>query len=414
MPLPPCYRCKSQPCECSDGVTLYCGDMLELLPELPVGSIDTVCTDPPYGLEFMGQGWDKGIPGVQFWELIRSVVKPGAMLTSFGGTRTFHRLVCAIEDAGWECRDLLLWLFSSGFPKSLDIGKALDKAAGAEREVVGYSQGRSTSIHKGGQSVGHPDAITAPATPLAKQWDGYGTALSPSFEPICLAMAPLDGTFAANAEKHGVGGINVDGGRIEHNEECRPMKAQPGGNKVYAQSGRYAETLELKPSGRWPKNAILDGSEEVEALFPETGPSGVSTHPVGTGGIWSGVSNRPCGPQYGDSGSAARFYKVCPRAIYTPKASGKDRGNRPAEERTLFDEARPEFRNTHPTVKPLALVTYLLKLLYPPSPEAVCLDPFAGSGTTGVAAKAMGRRCILIELEAEYCEIITERLRGAK
>src|SRR6185312_518845 len=200
---------------------IYLGDCREVRSALPDNSVDTIITDPPYGLEFMGKGWDKGVPGVEFWKEFLAVAKPGAMLLAFGGTRTFHRMTAAIEDSGWEIRDCMMWLYGSGFPKSLNISKAIDKAKGVERDVVGISANdRPASQVKGGKAFDRgldegqehqPLMITAPATDLAKQWDGWGTALKPAWEPIIVAMKPLDGTFAENAEKWGVAGINVDG-----------------------------------------------------------------------------------------------------------------------------------------------------------------------------------------------------------
>ncbi|HUU96831.1 MAG TPA: site-specific DNA-methyltransferase, partial [Phycisphaerae bacterium] len=198
------------------------GDCLERIAEMPADSVDAIVTDPPYGLSFMGKGWDHGVPGEPFWAEALRVAKPGAPLLAFGGTRTHHRLMCAIEDAGWEIRDCLMWLYGSGFPKSLDVSKAIDAAAGAEREVVGRSarhvsgkadqrtEGlRGTSTFQ--ESVGMGQFLTAPATDLARRWHGYGTALKPAWEPIILARKPLAGTVAANVQQYGTGGLNIDG-----------------------------------------------------------------------------------------------------------------------------------------------------------------------------------------------------------
>jgi hypothetical protein len=214
-----------------DGITLYCANCRDMMPAMPPDSVDSIVTDPPYGLEFMGKGWDRGVPGVHFWQEALRVAKPGAHLLAFGGTRTFHRLACAIEDAGWEIRDTVMWVYGSGFPKSLDVSKAIDKAAGAEREVLGIGAADCVYLRRGEPCQGHGDAgkrqsgptihvaATAPATDAARQWDGWGTALKPAWEPIIVARKPLQGTVAANVLRWGVGGINVDACRIPANGE---------------------------------------------------------------------------------------------------------------------------------------------------------------------------------------------------
>lgn len=202
--------------------TIYHGDCREVLPG--IGPFDACLTDPPYGLAFMGKGWDHAVPGVDYWQPLLQEMKPGAPLLAFGGTRTHHRLACAIEDAGFELRDCLMWLYGSGFPKSLDLSKAIDASAGAEREVLSEREEHDITRPKGGgderlmTSAGQREtrtiAVTAPATEDAKLWQGYGTALKPAWEPVLLALKPLDGTFAENAQKHGVGALNIDGSRV--------------------------------------------------------------------------------------------------------------------------------------------------------------------------------------------------------
>ena len=344
-----------QPYWQSDGITLYCGDCREVLPSLGFHNGDrctAVVSDPPYGLEFMGKDWDAGVPGVHFWQLIAAACLPGAPLLAFGGSRTFHRLVCAIEDAGWEVRDTLMWLHGQGFPKSLDISKAIDKAAGAEREVVGSrlsaygtetATGERVSREKGGAGlwVGKdakevPLRSSAPATDAAKLWHGYGTALKPAFEPVCLAMNPLDGTFAENALKHGVAGLAIDSTRIpadfksEYPESWfRSGKAKEGKTSYQGHLKSLTKSTvgeRLNNAGRWPANILHDGSEEVLAGFPVTNGSRPRIERTGdstkskTGGL--GIEGgRPVGfvtPGYGDTGSAARFF-------WSPKASTKGR-----------------------------------------------------------------------------------------
>ena len=300
--------------------TLHLGDCLDVMATMPDASIDTIITDPPYGLAFMGKEWDHGVPGMPFWSEALRVAKPGAMLLAFGGTRTFHRLTCAIEDAGWEIRDCVMWLYGSGFPKSHDIGKAIDKAVGAEREIVGHNSscrlGHNRNLNDDGWSkIGQQGApITAPATPEAEQWDGWGTALKPAYEPVIVAMKPIDGTFAHNALTHGVAGLWIDGARVGHTVETWPSSRNYGPNQK--QPGGKGETIKTgpAPSGRWPANVIHDGSDEVTAGFPVT--SGVSKGVRGRGGTkyanGKGFANtlaevgQPIG--FGDTGSAARFF----------------------------------------------------------------------------------------------------------
>ena len=273
-------------------IKLFHGDCLEVMQGLPDSSVDCVVTDPPYALTsgsgkgFMGKEWDGSIPGVEIWKECLRVAKPGAMLLAFGGTRTYHRLTCAIEDAGWEIRDCLMYVYGSGFPKSLSIGKAIDKAAGAEREVLGikvrpdgsqrpnkenwmgkskiYAQDKWT-IEKMAVGGNH---ITKPTTSEAKTWEGYGTALKPSYEPIVLAMKPLDGTFANNALKHGVAGINIDGCRVEGKPPSVPQpKFNSKTGKIYGfKTGEGRNGEMSKAQGRFPANLILTYPEDEYIL----------------------------------------------------------------------------------------------------------------------------------------------------
>lgn len=243
------------------------GDCLEKMAEMEPNSVDSIVTDPPYGLSFMGKNWDHGVPGVAFWSEALRVAKPGAMLLAFGGPRTFHRLTCAIEDAGWQVRDVLSWLYGSGFPKSLNIGKAIDKAAGVEREVVGRVRGRGSNSGEGRYNWNNPnDTVdrtwydkTMPTTDAAKTWDGWGTGLKPAWEPIILAMKPLDGTFVNNALTWGVAGLNVDGCRVETTDGAKMGRNnRPGANGWKNSSGGPNNAaLNGEPSGRWPANLIL-------------------------------------------------------------------------------------------------------------------------------------------------------------
>ena len=372
-------------------VTIYHGDCREVLPG--IDPVESCISDPPYGLGFMGKGWDKGVPGEEFWRIIRGALLPGAACLAFGGTRTHHRLMCAIEDAGFELRDCLMWLYGTGFPKSRDISKGIDADAGAEREVVGTGHGgivpdpaKGETRHTVGGNAMYFD-LTAPATEAAKLWDGWGTALKPAWEPIVVAMKPLEGSFSHNAVAHGVAGLNIDGARTGTDGGTR------GSN--YAKTGLLGVggrcDIEQLDAGRWPANVVLD--EEAARQLDEQ--SGHSASPSGTrerqphspdGATWT-LGTGPAGTQvgHGDTGGASRFF-------YTAKASVADRGE----------------NNNHPTVKPSDLMRWLCMLTKTPTGGTV-LDPFMGSGSTIFAAKESGRPAIGVDLDERYCEIAASR-----
>ena len=424
----------------AEGITIFNGDCLDVLPLLEKESVDAIVTDPPYGLEFMGKDWDHGVPGKHFWCEVLRVAKPGAYLLAFGGTRTFHRLVVAIEDAGWEIRDTVMWVYGSGFPKSLDVSKAIDKAAGAEREVVGYKDGanllKSNAFADRAINGHNPNVpITAPATPAtpaAKQWSGWGTALKPAYEPIIVARKPLVGTVAENVLRYGTGAINIDGCRVEC-AEARPLierfnQYRPENFDIPSGSRIAGHTT----IGRWPANLIHDGSDDVVELFPVT----TSGKPVGKRKAPHHFGNKESGTDltgFGDTGSAARFFQCCSPfevgdydpLFYTGKATKKDRDEgcgrldyrqyshdgRQTPIDNAYQRNNSEARNHHPTVKPTDLMRYLCRLVT--QPNGVVLDPFMGSGSTGKAAILENFRFIGIEKEAEYVEIAKHRLENA-
>jgi site-specific DNA-methyltransferase (adenine-specific) len=380
---------------------IYHGDCREVMATLDAESVDAIVSDPPYGLSFMGKGWDHGVPGVEFWTEALRVAKPGAHLLAFGGTRTYHRLACAIEDAGWEIRDCVMWVYGSGFPKSHDVSKAIDKAAGAEREVVGISsvtgarQSRTMDDgNKGTRRTYQNDepvvnSITAPATDAARQWSGWGTALKPAWEPIIVARKPLVGTVAENVLTHGTGGINVDGCRVASPDGRLLIESRSdAASNAFGDGLNGSRCAGVTTLGRWPANLIHDGSEEVVGLFPAT-KDGVSSPNVNGKEAYGGGFGGRHHPGYGSSGSAARFF-------YCAKASKADRGS----------------DNKHPTVKPTDLMRYLCRLVTPPG--GVVLDPFTGSGSTGKAAVLEGFRFIGIEREAEYVEIAKARIGASE
>jgi len=405
-------------------VQLFSGDCREQLKLLADNSVDAGVMDPPYALVsigkrfgaddaapakvgktgayarasagFMGKKWDTGETAfaVEFWAEVFRVLKPGAHLAAFSGTRTYHRMACAIEDAGFEIRDQLAWTYGSGFPKSHDVSKAIDKAAGAERNII--SEVPAFGIGGNGVLGGHSDGATmkiddGPVTDLARQWQGWGTALKPSWEPICLARKPLsEKTVAANVLRWGTGALNIDGCRVGNEERTYAAK----GTSTNAAMIRVPEHRlgragdEVTVQGRFPANLIHDGSDEVLAGFPESGLSKSVTgsrsgKKTGVLGSFVGQENITMGHD-DNGGSAARFF-------YTAKADGDDR-----------------LGSKHPTVKPVDLMQWLCRLITPPG--GVVLDCFAGTGTTGEAAWREGFTAILMEREEEYQADIRKRM----
>ena len=267
--------------------TLHQGDCRDVMKTMDADSIDSIVSDPPYGIDFMGKGWDHGVPGVEFWKETIRVAKPGAYLLAFGGTRTFHRLTVAIEDAGWEIRDCVMWVYGSGFPKSHDVSKSIDKAAGIEREDKfegSFERHAGPTGNKKCDKCGKwlvsgspcqcPRPQDAPQSEAAAQWEGWGTALKPAWEPIIVARKPFIGTVAANVLVHGTGAINIDACRVEG--EPTSGSGANMSNDVY---GKYQDVKVGKPNevsvqGRWPANLIHDGSDEVTAGFPHLHGSG--------------------------------------------------------------------------------------------------------------------------------------------
>jgi site-specific DNA-methyltransferase (adenine-specific) len=473
------------------------GDCREKLRELPADSVHAIVTDPPYGIGFMGKKWDtfkpervdearttrrrKGtLPGagvrfpqkygnaqgggppitydesragnVRFQEWCTSwaveclrVARPGAHLAVCGGPRTYHRVACALEDAGWELRDCLAWLYGSGFPKSKDIGKAIDEAAGAVRDVVGPNRfhgtnGKANSTCYGAAS--RPPA-TAPATEQGRTWDGWGTALKPAWEPILLARKPFKGPVHRNVLEHGTGGLNVKGCQLEFAgflDEATAKKKNahaefesgPRQNQIYDKDTRPRDNW--NPAGRWPPNVALD--EEAAELLDattETASRGHRPGDSGPSGIFSGAGGGLNGVQraeleYLDEGGQSRFF-------YVAKASREEReeglegmprrahgmsggASGAAAEGEAYGAAQSiglnrvsHVRNHHPTVKPLSLMAWICRLLTPPG--GTILDPFTGSGSTGAAAVAGGWAFVGVEIEPEYVELARRRIHAA-
>jgi len=383
-------------------MNLLCGDCIDEMKAFPDNCVDSIVTDPPYGINFMGKKWDYKVPSVEVWQECLRILKPGGYLLSFAGTRTQHRMACNIEDAGFEIRDMIAWVYGSGFPKSQNISKMIDKNAGAQREIVGTkgtapdirgnsSNGRGISSQASKDTERLENYITAPATPEAKQWDGWGTALKPAIEPITVARKPLsEKTVAKNVLKYGTGGINIDGCRVKTDEDQR--RSSRGGNNGLCDSTTFKIHIEdqVKQICRFPANLIHDGSDEVLEEFPDTKSGSILKHhkmkggkpPIGTFEIRDRTGENEF---LGNKGSAARFF-------YCAKTSKKERGE----------------GNTHPTVKPLKLMKYLIRLVTPSN--GTILDPFMGSGTSGIAAIEEGVKFIGIEIDKDYFNIAKKRI----
>jgi DNA methylase len=408
----------------SDGqVTLYQGDCLDVLAGMEAGSADAIVTDPPGAIGFMGRDWDGDRGGRDKWigwlaermEQAARVLKPGGHALVWALPRTSGWTQIALEDAGFEVRDSIAHIFGSGFPKSVDVSKAIDKAAGAEREITGVSQFASRKPHGTwtgevyGDEPGHGQgpSVTAPATEDAARWEGWGTALKPAHEVWWLARKPLAGTVAQNVLEHGTGGLNIDGCRVEPTGESRARVGEPSQESRYADRGStdfaaLPGTRGGDPAGRWPPNVVL-GPDAAAELDRQSGVltsgDGAVNRQSAKGGARSasiGAESRPEGTpmiSYGDSGGASRFFPVF---RYQAKAGSAER-------------PRAADGNAHPTVKSLPLVQWLVRLITPPG--GLVLDLFAGSGPTAEACIIEGFPCVLIEKDPASCELIRIRLR---
>lgn len=344
-------------------VSLLLGDCLVHMRDMESNSVDSIITDPPYGISFMNKQWDYDIPSVEIWKECLRILKPGGHLLSFGGSRTFHRIAVNIEDAGFDIRDTIMWVYGSGFPKSHNIGKAIDKKLGNEREVLGISDKGagnkqdylSSDRTKTEAGLFGGDKKKYHITKGTSEWEGWGTALKPAHEPIIMARKPFKGDVASNVLQYGTGAINIDECRVG-DDEISTHNA-PKGTFAGGEENRGSDTSSYKTHvGRWPANFIHDGSEEVVSLLPE---------------------------------NSSKFF-------YCAKTSKKDR----------------EENNNHPTVKPTELMRYLCKLITPKN--GIVLDPFMGSGSTGKAALKEGFSFIGIEMDEEYFEIAKRRAKDGK
>ena len=368
---------------------LHLGDCLEVLAGLPDNSVDSIVTDPPYGLSFMGKRWDYDVPSVAIWEQCLRVLKPGGHLLAFAGTRTQHRMAVRIEDAGFEIRDMIAWVYGSGFPKSLDVSKAIDKAAGAEREKVrvkprpessGTMSGKADTrpwIEKSRELGYHEVDGNTLATPAARQWSGWGTALKPALEPITMARKPLIGTVAENVLTHGTGAINVDGCRVGDEVTTSILHGKSSDAFGIGQK-RPTAGFKENPPGRWPANLIHDGSNEA-CLALKSGARFFYSAKTGKDDRNEGCES------------------------FEEKPAGGMQGRNDGSLGTITMS-----KNHHPTVKPTTLMAYLCRLVTPPG--GTVLDPFMGSGSTGKAATVNGFRFIGIERDPAYHKIAEARI----
>lgn len=350
---------------------LYHSDCLDQLKQLEDNSIDSIVTDPPYGLSFMGKKWDYDVPSQEIWEQCLRVLKHGGHLLSFAGTRTQHRMAVRIEDAGFEIRDMIAWVYGSGFPKSHN---------------------------------------------LKDDWQGWGTALKPALEPITVARKPLVGTVAANVFAHGTGAINVDGCRVkvlkDDANHRNPLSNDSDRTSMFSIGGTGC-----LGEGRWPANLIHDGSDEVVGLFPHTHGHGSKEHSGSVKGMFNwGTAHRP--QVGGESGSAARFF-YCTKASKRDRDEGLDgfkaqinsNGDKWSDVDRRDGKVPISRKNIHPTVKPTDLMRYLCRLVTPLN--GIVLDPFMGSGSTGKAAMLEGFQFVGIERDADYIEIAKARIEHA-
>jgi DNA modification methylase len=427
---------------------LILGDSVDKLKELDDNSIDSIVTDPPYGLSFMGKKWDYDVPSQEIFEECLRVLKPGGHLLSFAGSRTYHRMAVRVEDAGFEIRDQIMWIYGSGFPKSLNIGKAMDKVQGNEREVVGKKGGKIdfSKTKKGDTSFyetawDNKDYVELEITKGNSPYEGWGTALKPAHEPIVMARKPLsEKTVVNNVLEWGTGGINIDASRVGTDDTRSKASMTALGQNSGWNKHSNKEVIAGSESGRFPANIIFDEEagkilDEQSGISKSTGGRSGNKEGVGQNGIYGQYSGevRDENPGLGDTGGASRFF-YCPKTSKRDRNEGLDefedkyyaagnqakaelkRGNvefnsnkgKGRDERHNHNQVGVS-KNNHPTVKPTDLMLYLIRLITPKG--GTTLDPFMGSGSTGKAATRGGFDFVGIEREKEYMEIAEARIQ---
>ena len=393
------------------------GDCIEQMQKLidEGVQVESVVTDPPYELGFMGKSWDAS--GIAFdkktWELAFQLLKPGGYLLAFSASRNYHRMAVAVEDAGFEIRDQIMWIYGSGFPKSLNIGMGVDKKQGNERVTVGE---RTRNVKPFDDDNGWNSNNTTGNHIYTKgnsEWEGWGTALKPAHEPIVMARKPLEGTVVDNVLEHGVGGINID--------ECRVgkeiLEEQIAGRSNKIGTFERKDMITPKREGRFPANVMHDGSDVVQDIFPNSkGSSGNGNAKVGETSKGAIPLRRGEAPLYNDEGSASRYF-YCPKTAKSERNQGLvefddkqySHDGRKKSIENPYQRNKSISKNSHPTVKPVELMKYLCRLVTPKG--GTVLDPFMGSGSTGMAAKDEGFDFIGIEREKEYFEISEQRIK---
>ena len=393
------------------------GDCIEQMQKLidEGVQVESVVTDPPYELGFMGKSWDAS--GIAFdkktWELAFQLLKPGGYLLAFSASRNYHRMAVAVEDAGFEIRDQIMWIYGSGFPKSLNIGMGVDKKQGNERVTVGE---RTRNVKPFDDDNGWNSNNTTGNHIYTKgntEWEGWGTALKPAHEPIVMARKPLEGTVVDNVLEHGVGGINID--------ECRVgkeiLEEQIAGRSNKIGTFERKNMITPKREGRYPANVMHDGSDVVNDIFPNSkGSSGNGNAKVGETSKGAIPLRRGEAPLYNDEGSASRYF-YCPKTAKSERNQGLvefddkqySHDGRKKSIENPYQRNKSISKNSHPTVKPVELMKYLCRLVTPKG--GTVLDPFMGSGSTGMAAKDEGFDFIGIEREKEYFEISEQRIK---
>jgi len=389
---------------------IYNGNCLEIMKEIPSETYTSIITDPPYALEFLGKDWDKTIPDSRYWKEALRIVKPGGFIFAFGGSRTFHRLCVAIEDAGWEIRDMMMWVYGSGMPKSHNISAKIDEHLGAERSKItipanmvrnqkavgggkGDEQGSRPFIRKAQERGYHEKDSDTPVTQQAKDFYGYGTGLRPSHEPIIIAMKPVDKTYHNNALTHGIAGLNIEATRIGNDTISVNHNKGDSFSQSYKATGNnptFSHTTQHK--GRWPSNVVFD-PVAAKQLDKQSGLSKSSGHTreSGKSALFGSAKRTVKTSGHAGFGGASRFF-------YVAKPTSKEKGK----------------FNDHPTVKPLQLMRYLIMMVSQPNKATKILDPFCGSGSTLVAAEQVGVECDGIEQNKHYIDIIESRLENIR